>query len=119
MKKEIKVANMNNPHNAACTNPADYIWETEEGGGEEGFQKVFIGKVPIMLRSNYCILNGLSERDLYDVGECYYDQVKRAEKKSRIVACILHGIWDRKLFVFSNMCIHIHISLLFCRVVIL
>jgi DNA-directed RNA polymerase II subunit RPB2 len=31
-------------------------------------------QVPIMLRSDYCNLNGKSERDLCDLGECPYDQ---------------------------------------------
>ena len=37
--------------------------------------KVFIGKVPIMLRSSYCMLpQGSSDKDLTDLGECPYDQ---------------------------------------------
>lgn len=36
--------------------------------------KVFIGKVPIMLRSQYCMLSDCSEKDLADLGECQYDQ---------------------------------------------
>jgi len=36
--------------------------------------KVFIGKIPIMLRSQYCMLSEVPERDLPDLGECPYDQ---------------------------------------------
>ncbi|QCE13535.1 DNA-directed RNA polymerase II subunit RPB2 [Vigna unguiculata] len=36
--------------------------------------KVFIGKVPIMLRSSYCTLYQNSEKDLTELGECPYDQ---------------------------------------------
>ena len=32
-----------------------------------------IGKIPIMLRSTFCILRGLPDQDLYDLNECPYD----------------------------------------------
>ncbi|KAL4423802.1 hypothetical protein ABPG75_001103 [Micractinium tetrahymenae] len=38
------------------------------------YPKVYLGDVPIMLRSDYCNLSGKSERDLCDLGECPYDQ---------------------------------------------
>ncbi|RZC63509.1 hypothetical protein C5167_025267 [Papaver somniferum] len=46
----------------------------EEVTGTEELSKVFIGKVPIMLRSKYCRLYGNSEKDLVELGECPYDQ---------------------------------------------
>ncbi|GFQ05233.1 DNA-directed RNA polymerase ii subunit rpb2 [Phtheirospermum japonicum] len=46
----------------------EQVLETQE------FTKVFIGKVPIMLRSSYCSLYNLSEKDLMEIGECPYDQ---------------------------------------------
>ncbi|KAJ9539991.1 hypothetical protein OSB04_026497 [Centaurea solstitialis] len=36
--------------------------------------KVYIGKVPIMLRSSYCTLFQKSETDLTELGECPYDE---------------------------------------------
>ncbi|ELU13810.1 hypothetical protein CAPTEDRAFT_172112 [Capitella teleta] len=36
-------------------------------------QKTFVGKVPIMLRSTYCLLNGLTDRDLTELNECPLD----------------------------------------------
>lgn len=48
--------------------------ETTVDEDVEEFPKVFLGDVPIMLRSDYCNLSGLSERDLCDLGECPYDQ---------------------------------------------
>ncbi|RZC47461.1 hypothetical protein C5167_040407 [Papaver somniferum] len=48
--------------------------DCEEVTGTELLPKVFIGKVPIMLRSKYCTLNGNSEKDLVELGECPYDQ---------------------------------------------
>ncbi len=35
--------------------------------------KTFIGKIPIMLRSTYCLLNGLTDRDLTELNECPLD----------------------------------------------
>ncbi|XP_051125161.1 DNA-directed RNA polymerase II subunit RPB2-like [Andrographis paniculata] len=48
--------------------------ECEEVAETQEFTKVFIGKVPIMLRSSYCSLYNLSEKDLTDLGECPFDQ---------------------------------------------
>ena len=36
-------------------------------------ETVFIGKMPIMLKSKYCILKDLNEKQLYDWSECPYD----------------------------------------------
>jgi len=35
--------------------------------------KMFIGKIPIMLRSTYCLLSGLTDRDLTELNECPLD----------------------------------------------
>ncbi|KAI0989118.1 hypothetical protein GJ496_000338 [Pomphorhynchus laevis] len=35
--------------------------------------KVFVGKIPIMLRSSYCLLSGLLDADLTDLNECPLD----------------------------------------------
>ncbi|KAI0639575.1 DNA-dependent RNA polymerase II second largest subunit [Trametes polyzona] len=51
----------------------DMIWETEHDDNPEDTRKVWIGKVPIMLRSTFCILNGLEDDELYDLNECPYD----------------------------------------------
>lgn len=36
--------------------------------------QVFVGKLPIMLRSKYCLLKDLNEQDLHNWNECPYDQ---------------------------------------------
>jgi DNA-directed RNA polymerase II subunit RPB2 len=36
-------------------------------------KKVFIGKVPIMLKSKYCLLKDLTEDEFYSLKECPYD----------------------------------------------
>eukprot|EP01117_Protostelium_nocturnum_P006789 TRINITY_DN2438_c0_g1_i4.p1 TRINITY_DN2438_c0_g1~~TRINITY_DN2438_c0_g1_i4.p1 ORF type:complete len:1174 (-),score=395.88 TRINITY_DN2438_c0_g1_i4:61-3582(-) len=47
----------------------------EEASDVEELPKLFIGKVPIMLRSTYCVLSdSSSNRELPDLGECPYDQ---------------------------------------------
>ena len=40
---------------------------------ESVHQKTFIGKIPIMLRSTYCLLNQLTDRDLTELNECPLD----------------------------------------------
>lgn len=35
--------------------------------------KIYIGKIPIMLRSTYCVLSGLTDRDLTELNECPLD----------------------------------------------
>jgi DNA-directed RNA polymerase II subunit RPB2 len=47
-------------------------FEVEEEDEEP--KKVFIGRVPIMLRSEFCVLHGLSESEQYDLNECPFDQ---------------------------------------------
>ena len=40
----------------------------------EKINKVFIGKVPIMLRSEYCSLHDHTDKELTELGECPYDE---------------------------------------------
>lgn len=50
-------------------------WVREDGGeDDEEPTKVFVGKLPIMLKSKYCILKDLTESELYNWNECPYDQ---------------------------------------------
>ncbi|SCZ99429.1 BZ3500_MvSof-1268-A1-R1_Chr7-2g09529 [Microbotryum saponariae] len=50
-------------------------WREEKDGVDSGEdEKIYIGKVPIMLRSGFCILNGLAERDVLELNECPYDK---------------------------------------------
>jgi DNA-directed RNA polymerase II subunit RPB2 len=52
-----------------------YIMSGEEADEQEPEElpQIFIGKVPIMLRSLYCTLHGM-DKELSDLGECQYDQ---------------------------------------------
>uniref|UniRef100_A0A7S3B0D6 DNA-directed RNA polymerase subunit beta n=1 Tax=Haptolina ericina TaxID=156174 RepID=A0A7S3B0D6_9EUKA len=49
---------------------ADGVEELED----EELPKVFLGSVPIMLRSTYCMLKDSDDKELSDLGECPYDQ---------------------------------------------
>ncbi|XP_033126441.1 DNA-directed RNA polymerase II subunit RPB2 [Anneissia japonica] len=40
---------------------------------ETQHQKTYIGMIPIMLRSTYCLLSGLTDRDLTELNECPLD----------------------------------------------
>ncbi|KAI0052523.1 DNA-dependent RNA polymerase II second largest subunit [Auriscalpium vulgare] len=54
--------------------PGDMTWETElEDVPQAENPKVWIGKLPIMLRSMFCILSELGEQELHDLNECPYD----------------------------------------------
>lgn len=54
-------------------------------------QKTFIGKIPIMLRSTYCLLNGLTDRDLCELNECPLDPggyfIINGSEKVRVIPC--------------------------------
>lgn len=49
-------------------------WQPDVNEPEEPISKVYIGKVPIMLRSKFCMLRGLREHEFYELNECPYDQ---------------------------------------------
>ena len=50
-----------------------YQWEVEDGQEDEAPTKVFIGKLPIMLKSKYCLLKDTTDQELHNYGECPYD----------------------------------------------
>jgi DNA-directed RNA polymerase II subunit RPB2 len=78
MKKEVLTANPNHPQNAGISDPSQMYFEKDRSEDAESVMtKVFIGKVPIMLRSTYCILSGLGDKDLHELNECPYDQVRK------------------------------------------
>lgn len=49
------------------------VVKEHENPVETQHQKTFIGKIPIMLRSTYCLLNALTDRDLTELNECPLD----------------------------------------------
>ncbi|KAJ1567691.1 DNA-dependent RNA polymerase II, partial [Cladochytrium tenue] len=57
---------------AEKTSDGDTEWVIEQEDPESS--KIHIGDVPIMLRSEFCILSDLTDEDLPEVGECPFDQ---------------------------------------------
>lgn len=55
-------------------NDTELIWEKENPDDPEEPTKVFIGKLPVMLKSKICTLRNRSEHELYAFQECPYDQ---------------------------------------------
>jgi hypothetical protein len=43
---------------------------------EQRYERIQIGKVPMMLKSRYCALGNHADSELYEFGECPYDQVE-------------------------------------------
>lgn len=43
---------------------------------QKAHDKIFVGEVPIMLRSSYCSLFEKTDKDLTGLGECPYDQAR-------------------------------------------
>lgn len=54
--------------------PGTYLQWSNEDDREPEPSKVFVGKLPIMLKSKYCILKDLTEGELHNWSECPYDQ---------------------------------------------
>jgi DNA-directed RNA polymerase II subunit RPB2 len=48
--------------------------EIEHEDRIESWQKVPIGKIPVMVRSNFCHLSNLKKSQIVEQGECNYDQ---------------------------------------------
>ncbi|KAF9129847.1 DNA-dependent RNA polymerase II [Mortierella sp. 14UC] len=74
MRKTVKVANPHHEKNKHKTNPHDMFMEEEDTGDGGDMKKIFIGMVPIMLKSTYCMLTGLDDSELQKMNECQYDQ---------------------------------------------
>lgn len=81
---------------------------------ETQHQKTFIGKIPIMLRSTYCLLSGLTDRDLTELNECPLDPggyfiINGSEKVSLQKLIILFFIG---LISCLKACINFHLYIL-------
>ncbi|ORY91332.1 DNA-directed RNA polymerase II subunit RPB2 [Syncephalastrum racemosum] len=71
MSQRTQIAAPQDPLNPV-KNPND-LFTDENTTDQTPMSKVFIGKVPIMLRSSYCILHGMAESQMHELGECSYD----------------------------------------------
>lgn len=78
MKKKVMIARqLDNDSDLDSDGEEDkrkpkYEWDVEEDDIDT--VKVFVGKLPIMLKSQYCTLKDFKESELYGLNECPYDQ---------------------------------------------
>lgn len=75
------LADTSDDRNKDVTSVADMVMEVVDNPGHFDSEGQIInetplpvGKVPIMLRSHFCLLHELKDEDLYEIGECPYDQ---------------------------------------------
>ena len=57
-----------------CNIGVEFIDNSKGTRTVKNFQRVNIGLLPIMIKSKNCILNGLDDTQLKELGECPYDQ---------------------------------------------
>lgn len=55
------------------TKETELEWRHARNSPSDAKETIFIGKMPIMLKSKYCILKDLNEQNLYAWNECPYD----------------------------------------------
>ncbi|CAG8701819.1 397_t:CDS:2, partial [Acaulospora colombiana] len=81
MKKETLSADPRSLENREKTTLNEMFDENslEDDPKEMSYDKVFVGKIPVMLKSTFCILHGLKDKSLYALNECPYDQVGSEE----------------------------------------
>ncbi|KAI9706060.1 MAG: DNA-dependent RNA polymerase II [Candelina mexicana] len=72
MTKKVMVVRQK--HQNADESPEEPEWEVEDGDDDHEPTKVFVGKMPIMLKSKYCLLKDLQQKELWNWNECEYDQ---------------------------------------------
>lgn len=70
-------------------------------------QKTFIGKIPIMLRSTYCLLSGLTDRDLCELNECPLDPggyfIINGSEKVRHRREPADWLWTKEAFLIGTL----------------
>ncbi|KAJ1660661.1 DNA-dependent RNA polymerase II [Dispira simplex] len=78
MRKQILLADPGDPRNQGLHTFSEMhtteVYEECDKSSPGDTTKVFIGKMPIMLRSEFCVLSNMTDPDLHKVNECPYDQ---------------------------------------------
>lgn len=85
VEKEVPLHEMDDAQRAEYAktgdNPTKLVWELEESGdddsgktGDDWKDMVFVGKLPIMVKSKICHLSREHDDNLFLVNECPYDQ---------------------------------------------
>ncbi|KAJ2779787.1 DNA-dependent RNA polymerase II [Coemansia javaensis] len=110
------VADSSDPRNEGIAGIPDMAMDVvdgqkyfDEAGNLVGDNRLFIGKIPTMLRSKYCHLHGKSNEELYEQGECPYDQggyfiINGSEK----VLIAQERIATNTVLVFKKTAPHVH-----------
>lgn len=71
IKKRVLVQESDEPD----PETGEMAWTEERDDDDTGEEeKIYIGKVPIMLQSSFCILNGLEDKDKLELNECPFDK---------------------------------------------
>ncbi|CAB4492228.1 DNA-directed RNA polymerase II subunit RPB2 [Rhizophagus irregularis] len=76
MKEETMIADPRAPENRGKATLNEMFDEDDlkYDPEESSYDKVFVGKIPVMLKSTFCVLHGLDDKSLYALNECPYDQ---------------------------------------------
>jgi DNA-directed RNA polymerase II subunit RPB2 len=78
-ERPIETTNINSEDmeiDAQASGGTELYWEEEDPDGEAAAEgnRIFIGKLPVMLRSELCHLRSQTDEKLYQEKECPYDQ---------------------------------------------
>ncbi|KAJ2754794.1 DNA-dependent RNA polymerase II, partial [Coemansia nantahalensis] len=75
------LADSSDPRNKGITGIPDMAMDVIDGhkffdrdGNLISTTSEFVGRIPMMLRSQYCNLHGMNSQQLFELGECPYDQ---------------------------------------------
>ena len=71
---EARLKSLNYSMNIFCNIVVQTIDNIKNKIEYKNYSKINIGKIPIMLHSKACILNGLNSQNLTEIGECPYDK---------------------------------------------
>lgn len=85
IEKEVALRDMDDAqqeeYKRTGENPTKLVWEEEDSGEDQDANKpadwknmIFVGKLPIMVKSKICHLSQESDENLFLVNECPYDQ---------------------------------------------
>ncbi|KAM4065913.1 RNA polymerase rpb2 [Hirsutella rhossiliensis] len=85
IEKEVALRDMDDAqqdeYKRTGENPTKLVWEEEDSGEDQDTNKpadwknmIFVGKLPIMVKSKICHLSQESDENLFLVNECPYDQ---------------------------------------------
>merc|ERR1719499_1618330 len=88
--------------------------ETRMLVSEHVYKKVFLMKMPIMLRTEYCWLKNANDRQLTEFGECPLDQggyfIINGSEKVLITSCFLPNGEQFRVRLRQEAAIEVHVG---------